>query len=231
MDNLLEFIVPLVFAAIYFFGNMLSKKGDKDEDEASAQPRSGPADAEAEGRQRSVQEEIRRKIMERRQGTSSSEPARETTAYDQQQRERRQASDTHRERRQSNESQREQREVVKKVTPPPVRRQQAEPPPMVAQKKAGFDWDTSDDIYGAKMEQQLKRIEATKRKAAQLKKKSDEFGAKPNRVTRSGSSSTFSGSIRSQLQDPTAARAAFIYAEIIGRPVSAGKPSSVPGLG
>ena len=91
MDNLFEIIVPLIFAAIYFFGNMLSGKSD----DASAPAPRREEDPDAVERQRRIQEEIRRKIMERRnaegQGASpASEPASEV---DRSLRERHAASD------------------------------------------------------------------------------------------------------------------------------------------
>jgi hypothetical protein len=223
MDNLLEFIVPLVFAAIYFIGNMMSGKSDENDQPKPARGREKPEDAEAAARQRNIQEEIRRKIMERRQAAETpqrAEPVREMSASDQQQRERRRAL----------EAERGQKEVAKKVTPPPVRRQ-AEPPTMVMKESdRGFNWDASDDIYDSKIEQQLQRIEATKRQAELLKKKVPVYGAKAKREKSSSSSRTFSGPIRSHLQDPAAARVAFIYGEVLGQPVSERKQSNVPGL-
>lgn len=222
MDNLLEFIVPLIFAAIYFFGNMLSGKSDADDKPKPLRRRETPEDAEAAERQRKIQEEIRRKIMERRQAAETAEPVRQMSAYDEQQRERRRAL----------EAAREQEATVKQATPPPVRRQ-VEPPPRVAKKsEGGFSWDASDDIYESQMAQQLKRIEATKQKAEKLKKQAKQASSasKSQSKKEPRSSRTFSGPIRSQLKDPAAARAAFIYGEVLGQPVSERKQSSVPGL-
>ena len=81
MDNLLEYIIPVIFAAIYFFGNLLSKNGDEGEAAPGAPRRSSESDPEAAERQRRIQEEIRRKILERRQseqggaGTFEQSPA------------------------------------------------------------------------------------------------------------------------------------------------------------
>jgi len=73
MDNILEWVVPLIFAAIYFFGNMFSKKTD---DESAPDSRRQAEDPEATERQRNIQEEIRRKIMERRnQGEGTPSPS------------------------------------------------------------------------------------------------------------------------------------------------------------
>ena len=65
MDNILEILIPLIFAGIYFFGNMFSGKSDGDS--APSSP-SGRLEEEPDiiERQRKIQEEIRRKIAHRR---------------------------------------------------------------------------------------------------------------------------------------------------------------------
>ena len=73
MDNILEILIPLIFAAIYFFGNMFSGKSDGD----SAPSIPGGRQEEYPDvieRQRKIQEEIRRKIAERRGGEDSRSP-------------------------------------------------------------------------------------------------------------------------------------------------------------
>ena len=56
MDNILEILIPLIFAGIYFFGNMFSGKSDGD----SAPVFSGrlEEDPDVIERQRKIQEEI-----------------------------------------------------------------------------------------------------------------------------------------------------------------------------
>ena len=73
MDNILEILIPLIFAGIYFFGNMFSGKSDGDS--APSIP-SGPQDEDSDviERQRKIQEEIRRKIAQRRGGGDSLSP-------------------------------------------------------------------------------------------------------------------------------------------------------------
>jgi len=220
MDNLLEFIVPLVFAAIYFFGNMLSGKSEKGDKEEPVQRGSTSQDDEAAERQRSIQESIRRKIMERRQAASQPKQVTSTAAFEPQREERRQTS----------ESNRGPREMMKKMTPPPVRRQAEPAEAAEKEKKPSFSWDTSDNASESNIEQQLSRIEATKRKAEQIKKQGRAVGDTSQSTKRSGGFRTVRGPIRSQLRDPAAARAAFIFSEILGQPASAGKPSNVPGL-
>ena len=73
MDNILEILIPLIFAGIYFFGNMFSGKSDGDS--APSTP-SGRQEEEPDiiERQRKIQEEIRRKIAQRRGGEGSRLP-------------------------------------------------------------------------------------------------------------------------------------------------------------
>ena len=73
MDNILEILIPLIFAGIYFFGNMFSGKSDGD----SAPSIPGglqEEDSDVIERQRKIQEEIRRKIAQRRGSEDSRSP-------------------------------------------------------------------------------------------------------------------------------------------------------------
>ncbi|MGB0743496.1 MAG: hypothetical protein ACPGSB_03120 [Opitutales bacterium] len=220
MDNLLEILVPLIFAAIYFFGSMFGKSKD-DEDAPPGQPRRRGADeqdADAVERQRRIQEEIRRKIMERRRSAEGSQT--ETVPSGQELRERREEV----------EAPQESRQVKQETSggPPPLvghaEERQATPPT--------FSWDESDNAYGASMQAQLKQIEATKRRAEKLKneaaKKRKDLEGTTKAKRRSGG--YFTGPVRESLQDPQAARVAFIYGEVLGQPVSLRKGQSVPGL-
>jgi len=220
----LEYIGPLIIAAIYFFGNKFVSGQEEGEDPRTPSKRSEPRDSEAAERQRQIQEEIRRKILERRQAAERGETAtpvatREpASAYDEQLRKRREAT----------QARQQQREGV---TPPPMR-DAVEPPPIQQAGGAnrGFTWDVSDNAYESQMEQQLKQIEKTKRQAERLKKQAGMLDEKSKGSKRSRTSRAFSGSVRSQLKDSAAARAAFIYGEVLGQPVSMRKQSSVPGL-
>ena len=73
MDNILEILIPLIFAAIYFFGNILSGKSDGDSAPSSGSGRQ-EEDPDVIERQRKIQEEIRRKIAQRRGGEDSRAP-------------------------------------------------------------------------------------------------------------------------------------------------------------
>ncbi|MEN8725428.1 MAG: hypothetical protein ABF325_07640 [Lentimonas sp.] len=228
MDNWLEYLGPVILAGIYFFGNKFVKGQEEGEEPNPAQKVSTPQDTEAAERQRRIQEEIRRKIMERRQAAERGETAApvaargQASSYDEQFRKRRAAF----------EVRQQQRETVKEVTPPPVPRQ-VEPTPVrkIEEVNRGFSWDNSDNAYESQIEQQLQQIEATKRQAAQLKKQAGMISMKSNKPGRSRGSRTFSGPVRSQLKDLAAARAAFIYGEVLGQSVSIRKESGVLGLG
>ncbi|MGJ8652143.1 MAG: hypothetical protein ACSHX8_02605 [Opitutaceae bacterium] len=218
MENLLEVIVPLVFAAIYFFGNMLSKK-----EEDGAQPPQRPAntqDSEAIERQRRIQEEIRRKIQERRQATEGGQPTTPPAvpASSERLRPHHEAVEA---RRKEVETRRAQREHVK-GTRETVHGKQA-PPRLTPAHTAGG--------YESQMEAQLQRIEETKRRAEALKREAATSApTASSERKRKRSSHTFSGPVRNQLKDPAAVRAAFIYGEVLGQPASLRQQSSVPGL-
>ena len=211
MDNLLEFVVPLIFAAIYFFGNMLSKGGEDDAPKPSRPQRRPEADPAAEERQRRIQEEIRRKIMERRHAAEGA-PS--------------------------------ERNVRRERTPPPqpepapvaeVTKQPVEVTSVEQSETKDFSWDVSDNAYETEMQRRMQEIEATKQRAKQLQQQAAQASKRadtPSRSQRSGRQghSRLSGSVRQSLRDPAAARAAFVYGEVLGQPVSLKKSSSVPGL-
>ena len=187
MDNLFEFIIPIVIAAFYLFGNKLSKKAEEVFDQTSE-------DTDVDDRQRRIQEEIRRKIMQRTGKPSQSErpqksqPASSSSSTD----------------------------LDTKVSEP-----QAEPELFTAPR----------DSFASQLQARLEKVEATKKQAQELQKKGASNAVPTMRADlRPRSSGFFSGSVRSTLRDPAAARAAFIYAEVLGTPVSQKKVSTVPGL-
>jgi hypothetical protein len=212
VDNLLEFIVPVIFAAIYFFGNMLSKGAD-DESEPK-RPLVGE-DPDVAERQRRIQEEIRRKIMERRSAkgsTGEAEPPRPQPSA--QPRPDLVEAEAQRSRPQPTDWQSSVGEVE---------RPRSQPSDSVADVYA-FDND---------IEAKLQQIEATKRRAEKLKKQARASSSSVEPVQASAGLSHrrgLRGSVRSTLRDPAAARAAFIYGEVLAPPVSQRKSQSVPGL-
>ena len=176
MDNILEILIPLIFAAIYFFGNMFSGKSDGDSAPSSGSGRQ-EEDPDVIERQRKIQEmrEIRRKIAQRRSSEGSRAPLGSPSSS--------QAS------------------------------RQSQP-------------ETAS--YESQMQERLRRIEATEKRAKKLKQQAGitrsntTFAQNPSRRAR--------GSARSTLRDPSAARTAFIYGEILGQPVSQRKTQTIPGL-
>ncbi len=229
MDNLLEIIVPLIFAAIYFFGNMMS---GKNEDESAPAPRRGNEDQEADAieRQRRIQEEIRRKIMERRraaEGTPGAPDSRPPPAENQLLEQQKQASaDSH------HTAPTEQTAAESSWERRASARQSAESAPTQEPDESPFSWDSSDNAYESEMQARLQQIEATKRRAEQLRKQADVAPHRPAKTSQlTTRNSQFSRpSVRSSLRDPAAARAALIYAEVLGQPISQRKKSSIPGL-
>ena len=203
MDHFLEILIPLIFAAIYFFGNMFSGK-DKDDSGPAQAPhhRSEDTEPDAIERQRRIQEEIRRKIMDRRRQAPGGSPT----------------------------------ESVE--TPAPARPQASEVGPRTVSRKApeqsGFPSPVSQpsNLYESQMQARLQQIEVTKRQAEKLRQQAAMVGmpAPGHPEATWKRTSLFRGSVRAGLKDPVVARAAFVYAEVLGQPVSQRKSSTVPGL-
>jgi hypothetical protein len=233
MDNFLEILIPLIFAAVYFFGNMFSGKSKEEEDGPPTLPRSrgGEGDPEAAERQRRIQEEIRRKITERRRASGGEPKTSSPAPAGHEFRQRRQEVEAPRQAREAAEARRERAEATREEPSAysmPTHEREAE------SASPTFTWDESDNAYDSTMQARLKRIEATKRKAEKLRRQAAERsdgsdGGSGRRQQRTGG--YFTGTVRESLQDPQAARVAFIYGEVLGRPVSLRKEaSSVPGL-
>ena len=174
MDNILEILIPLIFAAIYFFGNMFSGKSDGDSAPRIPSGRQ-EEDPDVIERQRKIQEEIRRKIAQRRGVEDSRSPLDAPSSSP----------------------------AASQTQPPPA-------------------------TYESQMQERLQRIEATERKAEKLKQQvritrsNTTFARNPSRI--------FRGSARATLRDPSAARAAFIYGEILGQPISQRRNETIPGF-
>ncbi len=234
MDNFFEILIPLAIAAVYFFGNFFSKKSQEEEETPPSLSRQNDAgdghddDVDALERQRRVQEEIRRKIMERRGQSGSAPPqaapagpasygrSREVSAP----RETREANKHTREAVHENRHGRSQewetaRDAGYRMTPPAI--------PKV----------DSADAYDSGMQAQLQRIEATKRQAEKLQKQvaRRRKTTTPEEQSKPRTGGYFTGAVRESLQDPAAARVAFVYGEVLGTPIALRKgPGSVPGL-
>ena len=195
MDNIFEYIIPIAFAAIYLFGNKLSEKTKEVFDQQSE-------DTDLNDQQRRIQEEIRRKIMERREGSPDqaevwSAPAR-----------RRDASSSS-----------------------PTNTFPDTGDAVDLPKSKAESVTSSSDTFASQLEARLEKVEATNKRAQELQKLgANNLAYSVQNSTKSRTGGLFPGSVRSTLRDPAAARAAFIYGEVLGTPVSQKKASSVPGL-
>ena len=174
MDNILEILIPLIFAAVYFFGNMFSGKSDGDSAPSIPSGRQ-EEDPDVIERQRKIQEEIRRKIAERRGEEDGRSPLDAPSS-----------------------------------SPAPSQTQ----PPFAT--------------YESQMQERLQRIEATKRRAEKLKEQI--HITQTNSALEQNLPRTARGSARASLRNPSAARIAFIYGEILGQPISQRKTQTIPGL-
>ena len=174
MDNILEILIPLIFAGIYFFGNMFSGKSDGDSAPSIPGGRQ-EEDPNVIERQRKIQEEIRRKIAKRRGGGNSRSPL-DAPSSD----------------------------------PAPSQSQ----PPLAT--------------YESQMQERLRRIEATKKRAEKLKEQV--HITKNSSTLEQNLPRSVRGSARATLRDSSAARTAFIYGEILGQPISQRRSETIPGL-
>lgn len=224
MENWLEILVPLIFAILYFLGNLMSGKSDEKRSPSELHRQPGNDNADAAERQRRIQEEIRRKILERRraaEGVSPTGAAPESEAL----RERRRTVEALRSpRRQIKERQKETLEIPHE-TPPfmsPTHEGETLAP------EGGFSWDTSDNVYQQGIEARLRRIEETKHRAEALQHRAEMANRKVAGCSERRPSGLhrglFSAPVRESLKDPAAARMAFVYAEVLEPPVSLRQP-------
>ena len=206
MENILEVIFTLVFGFFWLFGSTLFKRRENDESEQPTPPRRrrkserDQESADSKSRQQEIREMIRRKIAERRQ-QSDSEPlvvvAEPEPQYQQQ---------------------------YESVEP---QRKMAAPADSVQSPKEAigetFSWNAENNAYEQEMQERLKAIEATRRKAEALKKKVKEVKQGQHGSSQEESASRegalLFGSVQSALKNPRAVRAAFIYGEILGKPI------------
>lgn len=204
MENIFEILVPLIFAAIYFFGNMMSKK------EADSPPskRQRPTEEEEaiQARQREIQEAIRRKILERRGGSKAPSEAPQS------------------ERPGGYPRRPEPR-------PEPVSSVPPEPEVVTSSPVAGsFSWDSSGNAYQEQMKERERQIEETRKQAEAIRKQAGALSTSVQRSSRSPrrSGRSFSGPLRSRLNNPGDARAAILYAEVLGPPLGLGGRTRIP---
>lgn len=195
MENLLEIIFPLIVAAVYFFSNMFGKR--EDDGGQPGRPVNRDLDSEEAERQRQIREEIRRKILERQQKPKAPEAPAVPAGVD-------------------------AVEQPRSVTPPPMPKVRTAETGTRAEAEPTFRWEQpATDVYAVQMAQQLQQIEATKRAAERLKV-ANTVEVDPVAGKRSGGSRVCVDlPIKASLRDPAAARRAFIYSEVLGKPVGA----------
>jgi hypothetical protein len=196
LEEILKVVGGLIVGAIYLFGNQIFKSKDEDTPEQPTQPRESASSDDEAARQRQIQETIRRKIMQRRQATatatSSAEPA-----------------SAHRERH---------KQVVEQHKETHQRAPHVERTPEASEVDDRFSWDTSDNVYDEQMEARLEQIQATKRRADVLRHQAGRSTTKVKQARSTGGGFP-AGSVRSVLRDPAVARTAFVYGEVLGKPV------------
>lgn len=198
MENLFEIIIPLIFAAIYFLGNFFS---EKDENE-SPRPNRRQKDRKtgAPEHYRRVQEELRRKIIER--SRARTEELQKPTPVSQ-----------------------SPQEVL--IPSKPTYRQNPSGPTFPKAAKIAPHYETERQKRLKQIEATLQRAKELKRQASnQIKKSTDTL----SESTSSGRRFGRSNSVRASLHRPTNARTAFVLAEILDRPLSQRSRSNVPGL-
>ena len=204
LEEILKVVGGLIFGAIYLFGNQIFKSKDEDTPGSPTQsptvPRESTVNDDDAARQRQVQEAIRRKIMQRRQATATPRHAPEPVS-------------SHRE---------QHKQVVERHKETHQRPPRVEPTPQATEVDDRFSWDTSDNVYEAQIQARLEQIEATKRRAEALRRQAARSTTKAKGQVEQARATRGSfpvGSVRSVLRDPAAARTAFVYGEVLGKPV------------
>ena len=207
LEDILKLVFSLVFGAIYLFGSQIFKGKKEDNPQRPENPRkTGEDDQEVdehEARQRKIREAIRRKILERRSKKDGSEPAFEEPLV-QNQEQLREDTGTF-----------EGMESSAADTSGPVQE--------TAKSDKSFSWDVSGNIYEKQMQERLQQIEATRLQAKAFEQKAgriDFASAESSQAKDSIQEELFFGPVRSTLRSPKSARVAFVYGEVLGKPLS-----------
>tara|TARA_B110000093_G_scaffold121448_1_gene130164 strand:- start:14418 stop:15047 length:630 start_codon:yes stop_codon:yes gene_type:complete len=196
LEEILKVVGGLIVGAIYLFGSQIFKSKDEDTPAPPTLPRESAGSDDDAARQRQVQEAIRRKIMQRRQAASTATSSPEPVS-------------AHRERH---------KQVVEQHQQTHQPAPHVERTPEASEVDDRFSWDTSDNVYDEQLEARLVQIQATKRRAEALRRQAARSTTKVKQV-RSTRGSFPAGSVRSVLRDPAVARTAFVYSEVLGKPV------------
>ena len=200
MENIIELVITIIFGFFWLFGNNLFNKNQ--EEQEPVQPTTQ-----------------RRKKKRDRDSVSSDSEARQ---YEIREFIRRKI-----------EEHRQQGEPRPVVTFEPEPQEEMREPLVVAKTAEAktdepFSGSSDEGAYTLEMQARLREIEATKRQAEALRSKVKQI-VPESEDTDSGKSFEQEyrlslRSVKSALKNPRSARAAFIYGEILGKPVSLQNP-------
>lgn len=203
MENIVELVFTIVVGFFWLFGSTLFKKSEAEpplptSSERNKGQNSAPTSDTHETRQREIRESIRRKIAERRQHS-------------------------------------ETKPVVVSETAPRDQEEFFEQPVVVdaaeESTEGAFSWNLESTPYIQEMEQRVQEIEATKRKAEALRSKvqrttSNKEDTDADEDFRQESALSV-GAVKYALKNPKTVRAAFVYGEVLGKPVGLRNSSDI----
>ncbi|MFP4165641.1 MAG: hypothetical protein ACLFUF_00550 [Opitutales bacterium] len=253
MENLLEILIPLVFVVLYVFGSLFS---GKDKDDAipggESEGRGGEPEEDPMEQQRRIQEEIRRKIESRGKAREepewgrNHEPQAPLSREAEKQGGRVGPTIAPQQQKASGPWGGKRGFSWDTTEDPHSEDVYAYDEDAYAYEKSSKDaYSTSTSPYGygdAQKDQQ--KLEETRRRARELKQDVEvakqeigtaSIGTPPQRRTQKpakrGGKQFGAGPVREVLNNPRAARTAFIYGEVLGAPVGLRRGrSDVPGL-
>lgn len=195
----LEIVIPVAIVLLYMFQHFFTRhRGDE---------HAGPPEAE-DTEARRIQEEIRRKIIERQQGrtsTTTEEPAaqRQTAYFPDAQR-----------------SEQQPPAFPRQQTPPPVPRERREPPPRVAYVENSRTRDIESELREQRerlLESQIAREKALARTRGRV---AESGAGQQRRARRERTTGAFSEQVKDDLATADSLRRAFVLKEVLDRPVS-----------
>lgn len=194
MDQLLEYLVPIIVFIVWAAGQFLSKRSQEGQEDDTS-------DESNEERARRIQEEIRRKIAERRQQQEGQQPAPPPL-----------------------QQQKPSPYRTTPIDGEDSERESAFPPPInTSTEPAFFEAPRPTRNLQAELEEQQKRLEESQRRAEaarlqarnRMAKVAGQTGySRPKRTV-----TNLREDIIETLTDPQAARKAVLYYEILGTPV------------
>lgn len=191
MESILEIIVTIVVGFFWLFGNTLFNKNQEDSPTVPGRKKKRGND-QASGDSEARQREIRESI-----------------------------------RRKIEERRQQQSEPRPVVAFEPEPQEEVHEPVVIAEPvetntEDTFSWSLGENPYGLEMQKRLQEIEATTRKAEALRSEVQSKVSDDNTTSNQNSLQenilTF-GAVKSALKNPQNVRTAFIYKEILGKPI------------